>query len=112
MDDSVFLFADLSNDATYGETLFDTFGRRVIGVQIGRSGDGTTSVQRGSEMDLSQSIISAGPSCSTSCSPSCETVGSCLLVARKADALMSSLWHASPSSASVAGLQMSVHAAR
>ena len=38
--------ADLSNDATYGETLFDTFGRRVIGVQIGRSGDGTTSVPR------------------------------------------------------------------
>ena len=37
---------DLSNDATYGETLFDSFGRRVIGVQIGRSGDGTTSVPR------------------------------------------------------------------
>ncbi len=37
---------DLSNDATYGETMFDTFGRRVIGVQIGRSGDGTTGVPR------------------------------------------------------------------
>ncbi len=36
------IFADLSNDATYGETLFDTFGRRVVGVQISRSGDGTT----------------------------------------------------------------------
>jgi hypothetical protein len=36
------IVADLSNDATYGEVLFDTFGRRVIGVQIGRSGDGTT----------------------------------------------------------------------
>jgi hypothetical protein len=36
------IVADLSNDATYGETLFDTFGRRVVGVQIGRSGDGTT----------------------------------------------------------------------
>jgi hypothetical protein len=36
------IVADLSNDATYGETLFDTFGRRVIGVQIGRDGDGTT----------------------------------------------------------------------
>ena len=30
------IVADLSNDATYGETLFETFGRRVIGVQIGR----------------------------------------------------------------------------
>ena len=36
------IVADLSNDATYGEVLFDTFGRRVIGMQIGRSGDGMT----------------------------------------------------------------------
>ena len=36
------IVADLSNDATYGETLYDTFGPRVVGVQIGRSGDGTT----------------------------------------------------------------------
>ncbi len=40
------IVADLSSDATYGETLFDTFGRRVVGVQIGRSGDGTTWEQR------------------------------------------------------------------
>jgi hypothetical protein len=40
------IVADLSHDATYGETLFDTFGRRVIGVQIGRFGDGTTWAQR------------------------------------------------------------------
>jgi hypothetical protein len=36
------IVADLSNDPTYGEVLFEVFGRRVIGVQIGRSGDGTT----------------------------------------------------------------------
>jgi hypothetical protein len=36
------IVADLSNDPTYAETLFDTFGPRVIGVQIGRSGDGMT----------------------------------------------------------------------
>ena len=36
------IVADLSNDPTYAEILFDTFGRRVIGVQIGRSGDGMT----------------------------------------------------------------------
>ena len=40
------IVADLSNDATYGEVLFDTFGRRVIGVQIGRSGDGMTLERR------------------------------------------------------------------
>ncbi len=40
------IVADLSNEASYGEILFDTFGRRVIGVQIGRSGDGMTSVPR------------------------------------------------------------------
>ncbi len=36
------IVADLSNDATYGEPLFDNFGQRIVGVQIGRSGDGTT----------------------------------------------------------------------
>jgi hypothetical protein len=36
------IVADLSSDATYAETLFDTFGRRIVGVQICRSGNGTT----------------------------------------------------------------------
>jgi len=36
------IVADLSNDATYAEVLFDTFGVRVIGLQITRSGDGMT----------------------------------------------------------------------
>jgi hypothetical protein len=40
------IIADLTNDATYGETLFDRFGPRVQGVQIGASGDGTTWAQR------------------------------------------------------------------
>ena len=34
------IVADLSNDATYAETLYETFGRRVIGLQISRHGDG------------------------------------------------------------------------
>jgi hypothetical protein len=34
------IVADLSNDATYAEVLYETFGPRVIGVHIGRSGDG------------------------------------------------------------------------
>jgi hypothetical protein len=34
------IVADLSNDATYAEVLFETFGSRVIGLQISRHGDG------------------------------------------------------------------------
>jgi hypothetical protein len=34
------IVADLSNDATYAEVLLETFGTRVIGLQISRSGDG------------------------------------------------------------------------
>src|SRR5690242_6423537 len=34
------IVADLSNDATYAEVLFERFGERLIGVQITRSGDG------------------------------------------------------------------------
>jgi len=41
------IVADLSNDATYAEVLFDTFGPvRVIGLQITRFGDGTTPERR------------------------------------------------------------------
>jgi len=34
------IIADLSNDATYAEVLYELFGNRLIGVQITRSGDG------------------------------------------------------------------------
>ena len=34
------IVADLSNDATYAEVLLQTFGQRVIGLQISRHGDG------------------------------------------------------------------------
>lgn len=34
------IVADLSNDATYAEVLQETFGPRVIGLQISRHGDG------------------------------------------------------------------------
>lgn len=40
------IVADLSNDATYAETLINTFGPRVIGVHIGPHGDGTTFERR------------------------------------------------------------------
>ena len=38
--DKTIIVADLSNDATYAETLFERYGPRVIGLQITRSGDG------------------------------------------------------------------------
>jgi hypothetical protein len=34
------IITDLSNDATYAEVLFELFGKRVIGLQIGSAGDG------------------------------------------------------------------------
>jgi hypothetical protein len=40
------IVADLSNDATYAEVLLETFGARVIGLQITRSGDGMNPERR------------------------------------------------------------------
>ena len=40
------IVADLSNDPTYAEVLFDTFGQRVIGLHISRSGDGMNCERR------------------------------------------------------------------
>jgi hypothetical protein len=40
------IVADLSNDATYAEVLFETFGPRVIGLHISRNGDGMNPERR------------------------------------------------------------------
>jgi hypothetical protein len=40
------IVADLSNDASYAEPLLETFGERVIGLQICRNGDGMTYERR------------------------------------------------------------------
>ena len=40
------IVADLSNDASYAEQLHETFGQRVIGLHISRSGDGMTFERR------------------------------------------------------------------
>ena len=39
-DRNALIFADLSNDSSYGEQLLETFGPRVIGMHIGRHGNG------------------------------------------------------------------------
>ena len=70
------IVADLSNDATYGEALFDTFGRRVIGVQIGRSGDGTTCQRRPVRNGVIPVYNVGRPFCSNFCSRSSVTATS------------------------------------
>ena len=45
-DSRTLIVADLSNDASYAEVLFERFGSRVIGVHITRSGDGETPEHR------------------------------------------------------------------
>jgi hypothetical protein len=40
------IVADLTNDPTYTEPLFDMFGNRVLGLHIGPHGDGSTFEQR------------------------------------------------------------------
>ncbi len=40
------IVADLSNDPTYAEVLYETFGPRVIGLQISRHGDGMQAERR------------------------------------------------------------------
>jgi hypothetical protein len=40
------IVADFSNDASYAEVLFETFGPRVIGLQISRYGDGKNAEHR------------------------------------------------------------------
>ena len=45
-DHNALIVADLSNDATYAEVLLETFGTRVIGLQISRNGDGLTVEKR------------------------------------------------------------------
>jgi hypothetical protein len=39
-DNNALIVADLSNDPTYAEVLLETFGARVIGLQISRHGEG------------------------------------------------------------------------
>jgi hypothetical protein len=40
------IVADLSNDASYAEVLFETFGPRIIGLHITRTGDGMNAERR------------------------------------------------------------------
>jgi hypothetical protein len=40
------IIADLSSDPTYAEVLFENFGRRVVGMQIGSAGDGAECERR------------------------------------------------------------------
>lgn len=45
-DSNAVIIADLSFDPSYADVLFDTFGTRVIGLQISRGGDGMNAALR------------------------------------------------------------------
>jgi hypothetical protein len=45
-DSEALIVADLSSDPTYAEVLYETFGARVVGLQISRHGDGMTFERR------------------------------------------------------------------
>jgi hypothetical protein len=46
IDRNALIVADLSNDTSYAEQLFETFGPRAIGLHIGRHGDGMKAERR------------------------------------------------------------------
>jgi hypothetical protein len=45
-DSEALIVADLSHDPTYAEVLYETFGARVVGLQISRHGDGANFERR------------------------------------------------------------------
>ncbi len=69
------IVADLSSDPTYAEVLLEMFGPRVIGVQIGRLGDGMTFAAPGDQA-RHDAGLQCRPhlSCSTTCSANSETI--------------------------------------
>jgi len=92
-DNNALIVADLSNDATYAEVLFETFGPRLIGLHITRHGDGMSFVPR-LVKNNSIRVYTIGrsyPICLNTFSPSCKPVRSALLMIGTADALMTSL---------------------
>jgi hypothetical protein len=78
------IVADLSNDATYAEVLYETFGHRAIGLQITRHGDGMSPerrpVKHSAMLFYTIGLI-----------PSCSLIRSELSMDRRPDAPMSSL---------------------
>ena len=76
------IVADLSNDATYAEVLFEIFGARVIGVQISRTGDGMNLSGGQSNIARCWSTPLAAPICSNCCTPKCKTIRFDLLMDR------------------------------
>jgi hypothetical protein len=70
--------ADLSNDATYAEVLFEAFGPRVIGLQISRNGDGMDFERRPVRGAVMMVYTIGGPISSNFFSPSCNPIWSAL----------------------------------
>ena len=84
------IIADLSNDLTYAETLFERFGKRVIGLQIGRHGDGLTNeplIVNGKGGNCHRCEKMAARTCSTFCCVNCKTRRCALSTAKKVSRL-------------------------
>ena len=69
------IVADISNDPTYAEVLLETFGQRVIGLQISRYGDGMNAELRSqSSRVICRSTRLAGPICSNCSTLNCNPI--------------------------------------
>ena len=84
------IVADLSNDPSYAEVLYETFGPRVIGLQISRHGDGLQAERRPVK-DGAMLFYTTGRSYLLELFHSeLQSIRSDLLPDRRADVLMSS----------------------
>ena len=83
------IVADLSNDATYAEILLETFGPRVIGMQISRHGDGMNLRRGRPNMAICRFTPSAEAICSNCSTPNFNLIWSELPTRRQFAAPMS-----------------------
>jgi hypothetical protein len=82
------IVADLSNDPIYAEVLLETFGPRVVGLHISRSGDGMNFERRPVNRARCWSTPLAAPIWSSCCIASCKPTRSALLTDRRANGPM------------------------
>ena len=91
------IVADLSTDASYAEVLHATFGRRVIGLQISRNGDGMNAELRAVN-NSAMPVYTIGRSFfSNYYTVNCNPTWCDLSMDQTADALLRNLRHSRPS---------------
>jgi hypothetical protein len=83
-DRNALIVADLSNDTSYGEQLFETFGPRVIAVHIGPRGEVCRASGGRSAAAIYLFTTLAGPICWKPCTALCKRAKSVLRMEREA----------------------------